>query len=116
VKITRSTMDAYAIFYPTADENDVRLVVEQGLVIENAIALKLVGRRSPHHRMSQGSYVLHPERTGLFVLSDLPDQAVVTFLLFYSWLQFRLACRLYSENIAMLTGSVPWVDQYWRRE
>lgn len=107
-RLTRHAVEAYHIFYPGASEDQVSAELSQALSVPSAIALKMVGRRGPHPR-SEGSYRLHRERTGIFVLSK--DEVVITFLRFYSWRQYQLACRLYPGDIPEPTCSSRWVDQ-----
>jgi hypothetical protein len=108
--VSRHALEVYQLFYPDADEEVLLGALSVGLSIPNAIALKMVGRRSPH-RMQQGSYVLHVERTGIFVLSDPRDgrMDVITFLRFYSIMQHRLAVRLFPQAAAPPTANAAWV-------
>lgn len=115
--VSHHAVESYRIFYPTADVDVVKGAVAAGLVISNPIALKMVGRRSPHKDM-RGSYVLHVERTGIFVLSDVeqPQDAplidlvtVITFLRFYAYNQYTLAKRLYPQGAAPPTADATWV-------
>jgi len=111
--VSAHAIEAYNLFYPTADRDVLVGAVEAGLLISNPIALRMVGRKSPHRSMGSGSYVLHVERTGLFVLSD-PEGAdksrvtVITFLRFYSFNQYTLAKRLYPKGAAPPTATATW--------
>jgi hypothetical protein len=90
IRPTHNAIESLCLFYPRADEEAVLEEVAQGLPIDGEIAVRLVGRQ----RLVEGSrYVLHRERTGLFVLRD-PD-VVITFLRFYAHSQHVLACTLW---------------------
>lgn len=101
--LTAHVLDSYREFYPTAEEADLLTALQKGVSVAVPIALKMVGRtglRSDH----RGAYILHEERTGIFVLDD---EELVTFLRFYSLQQYRLACRLYPG------GTTPTAQARW---
>lgn len=102
--VTSHAVDALALFYPrTADEESVRDEVSRGVAVEGGTAIRLVGRQN----LRPGSnYILHRERTGLFVLAG---QTVVTFLRFYALSQHELACTLWPG------GDPPTCEARWLR-
>lgn len=108
VQVSRTALEAYQEFYPEAGDADVLEALKKGVVAQHGVALRLVGRRSPHQR-HRGSYVMHAERTGIFVLSDVQNEmiVVITFLRFLSYRQYLMACRLYPGG-AGPTAAAPW--------
>jgi hypothetical protein len=102
---THHAVDALCLFYPRADEATVLAEVSRGLRIDPSIAVRLVGRQ---HGRPGATYVLHRERTGLFVVSG--DGAVITFLRFYALTQHELACTLYGP------GDPPTCTARWHLE
>lgn len=100
---TGHAIEALGLFYPGADGRDVIREVEAGIEIETGTAVALVGRS----RCRAGNrYVLHRERTGLFVVAE--GGAVVTFLRFYAREQYALACRLWPGGDPPTTVEPPW--------
>lgn len=82
-------IESLSLFYPRADGPMVLGEVARGVEVEAGVAARLVGR---HHLVPGSAYVLHRERTGLFVLAG---DTVVTFLRFYSLHQHELAVLLW---------------------
>lgn len=128
ISVTTHAIEALAQFYPrTGGSADVRSEVDQGVPIQREVALRLAGRGRARPDAAQSAYVLHRERTGMFVLRDaddlsthdLPDPIdlredvdvlVVTFLRFLSLDQFRLAVQLYGPGDPV-TATSSWVGE-----
>ncbi len=88
-------IESLCLFYPRADEATVEAEVSRGVFVEPAIAVRIVGRQNARRG---SAYVLHRERTGLFVVA--PDGTVITFLRFYALAQHELARTLYGDGEA----------------
>lgn len=96
-------VEALALFYPRVTEAELLLEVTRGVRVEAGAAVKLVGR---DHARKGSDYVLHRERTGLFVLSG---RTVVTFLRFYALAQHEIAVRLWGK------GCEPTCTALWNK-
>lgn len=99
---THHAVEALARFYPRADGRQVMDEVERGVPVEPGTAVALVGRARFRF---DSSYVLHRERTGMFVLVG---QRVVTFLRFYARKQHDLAVQLWPGGDAVSTTEPLW--------
>lgn len=108
-------IEAYERFYPldqilTDDQIEARVerAVLKGEIIDRQVGLQLVGR--PYEKKgvtNPGYFVLHAQRTGLFVIQDA---VVVTFLRFYSRMQHDQAVKMYGPGEPVDGRSVPWVN------
>ena len=105
--LTTHVQDSYRIFYMDAEDEDIIQAVEDAEEIEPTIALRMVGRRNSHAEQS-GKYRLHRQRTGIFVVAE--DCTVITFLRFYSRIQYDLAIRLYGEGDPLTLEKNPYAD------
>lgn len=100
---SQHAVEALALFYPSADGRSVIDEVGRGVEVEPATAVAMVGRS--RHRPGS-TYVLHRERTGLFVIAV--DRTVVTFLRFYALEQHQLAARLWPGGDPPTTVEPTW--------
>lgn len=99
---TDHAVDRLGLFYPGADGKTVIDEVGRGVLLEPETAAALVGARArPGYR-----YVLHRERTGVFVLTA--DRIVVTFLRFSTFQQHELARRLWPGGDPVSTDLPLW--------
>lgn len=113
IRVTNHAADNYCIFYPLRVRVEspedlrerVRVAVRAGEEINPDVAQRLCGRMGDSRN---SRYVLHAERTGLFVLVD---NVVVTFLRFYSTRQHRLAVSLYGPGAPISNQAVPYYDE-----
>lgn len=106
IGISEHGMNAYAIFYPMADGKDLIRELDAGEAIERATGMALVGR-TERDQNGDTRFLLHRERTGLFVISN---GVLVTFLRFYSVEQYRTALRLWP------TADPPTCAASWNRQ
>lgn len=95
IDTSHHAIDALALFYPKASRELVLAEVSRGLPTEASVAVRLVGRQ---HARPGCCYILHRERTGLFVVAA--GGCVVTFLRFYALSQHELARTLYGDGEA----------------
>lgn len=108
--ITPHATMRYREFYPDAERRDIRRSIVASQDIEREIARRLAGRS----RVTSGDstvFLLHPERTGLFVTDPSSgDLVVITFLRFYSLAQHELAVHLYGEGepVTCVALWAPW--------
>lgn len=93
-----------ALFYPDADGITVLREVALGVPIEPHTANWLA---SGHPAPADHRYVLHRERTGVFVIAA--DNVVTTFLRFNGKQQHELACKLWPG------GDPPTCVARWNR-
>jgi hypothetical protein len=101
--VTDHAIEALRLFYPRADIlTELRAAVEAPPVA----ARGLLGRLSPT-KPNGSRYLIHRERTGIFALDG---RVVVTFLRFYSRLQWETASRLWPG------GDEPTADVHWVRQ
>lgn len=112
--VTTHVVEAFELFYPPEDFTPpgqrVLQTLAEGVPVEPSIALRLVGRDHDPRDGTTSSYVVHAERTGMFVVVERPprDPAIVTFLRFYSVRQHELAVRLPGPGPEVTGKGVPW--------
>lgn len=94
MRVTRHATESYAIFYPQRGVADILREVELAVPIPADVAPGLLGRRGLRADMVPSRYLLHRERTGLFVIAPEAD-VVITFLRFYGREQHDTAARLW---------------------
>ena len=108
VFVSRHAVERYAEFYPAAEIEDIEAEVADALPIERAAATALAqGAGMRRARNDHATYLLHRERTGVFVVSALG--VVVTFLRFYGLQQHEAATKLWPG------GPPPTCDTPWAR-
>lgn len=92
--ISAHAMDAYCLFYPSSGKEHVYQAILYGELADPADVWMLLRRRGQPSPLD--TFVVHPERTGFFVLerSDYDETGwyVRTFLRFYSLAQHQAAC------------------------
>jgi hypothetical protein len=106
--VSAHARERYAEFYPTADLAEILREVNAGTVLELPAALALMQGGGAGWESSTSAYVLHRERSGIFVISEAGT--VVTFLRFYARWQHTAAVRDYPG------GGPPTCDTAWARE
>lgn len=85
-------------FYPNATAHDMRSAVKASELIAPEVGATLRGMGKVRDT-DRGDYLLHPERTGMFIrVWDGTTATVITFLRFYSLQQHRLAVELYGPG------------------
>lgn len=100
--LSNNVHEQYQRFYPMAAHNELVAAIEAAEPIDRNIAARLVGRNWAR----EGSdYLLHRERTGMFVVTC---SVVVTFLRFYGFSQYELAVKLFGD------GDYPTAEVGWR--
>lgn len=95
-RLTAHVRDRYNEAYPGSDEQAVWLAIEASDEVDPHVASRMAGRGRLHDS-NTARFLLHPERSGLFVAKD---DVIVTFLRFASTLQRELAIRLYGQGFA----------------
>ena len=108
LRMTHHAIESYTVFYPRTLASAIPDEVRRGIPIPSGEVQGLCGRRSGDG--SGSGYVLHRERTGIFVVAgavatltadpvvlDVP-LVVVTFLRFYSLDQRRTAVAMYGAG------------------
>lgn len=107
--VSRHALERYAEFYPAAEIGDIEAEVTAALPIERAAATALAqGAGVRHARHDHATYLLHRERTGVFVVSA--HGVVVTFLRFYGLAQHERAVELWPG------GDPPTCEALWCRQ
>jgi hypothetical protein len=76
--VTEHALDRFGLHNPGANARDVEQAVLQGEPISTDMAKTLLGRR----RISNDSYLLSPDRRGLFVLAQRQQLKVITYIRF----------------------------------
>lgn len=76
LQVTPHALDRFRVHHPDATPSDLLLALHYGEPVEPSLALTLVGRPG---RPTTSSYVLAPDRRGLFAIQD---GRVVTYLRF----------------------------------
>lgn len=95
MRVTHHATESYAIFYPQQrGVYDILREVELAVPIPAEAAPGLLGRRGLRADVAPSRYLLHRERTGLFVIAAESD-VVITFLRFYSRAQHDQARALW---------------------
>lgn len=102
--LTHHALAAYRIFYPSASERDVWEAMLASVDVPFSVGHRLRGKGYRRDNDS-GSYLLHPERSGLFIIEGT---AIVTFLRFYSATQRDLAEQLYPGGKTPTCEGAPW--------
>lgn len=121
--VSKHAMDAYELFYPLrhlADNPEragrVLDAIATGVPLPLGEALRLVGRSVDRPDAEQSAYVLHQERTGIFVIArnrnrGTGEPVVVTFLRFVSYLQHTMACDMYGRGTEPTGTNIPWRER-----
>jgi hypothetical protein len=86
---------AYAIFYPDATHKELMGALHRAFVVSMEVAITATRRKSPRNS-SNSTYLMHEERSGIFVLEpDTNGLVLVTFLRFYGYDQHQYAVDLF---------------------
>ena len=109
---TYTAMTRYLELYPEATRDEMIDAALEGDDVEPNVAQRLLGRRWDAKDF-YGEYILHSERTGLFVVKESSahddTDVIVTFAAFRSSAQRLMALSLYGEGAAPTTV-VQWLS------
>lgn len=114
MRISQHAIQAYEIFYPLESrlsddeiERRVRDAVSVGSEIEPQLAMSMLGRRASRPETQPSRYVLHAERTGIFVIVK---HTVVTFLRFVSLAQHNIAVSACGAGAPITGARIRWAS------
>jgi hypothetical protein len=110
LSVSEHSVDRYRLFYPSADGRSILDAIETGTEVDWQAIWAFLGRRG--EPPSTARYILHPERTGVFVVICEPDRRwdrIVTFLRFYGLAQHTQACRLWPGG-SPVTARTNWLS------